>query len=111
MHGAVILGHDEPARFRLPGDAIDLFSVAGISRRRACSWRPHDLLLLLGKVSRETLRAFRVKHPDAPVCDCNVGEYVGRILLELALHSLAGIVGGRRRCKLIPSRGNPFQRL
>ena len=45
------------------------------------------------KVSRETLRAFRRKQPDAPVCDCNVGEYFRRVLVELALHSLAGIVG------------------
>jgi hypothetical protein len=34
-----------------------------------------------------------VKHPDAPVCDCNVVEYFRGILVELALHILAGIVG------------------
>ena len=54
------------------------------------SGSPDQLLLLLGKVSREVLDAFRLR-PEASVCDLDLGEDFGRVFVELALHGLLNI--------------------
>jgi len=52
MHGAVSLGHDVPARFSTSqAMSLSLSFCSQINRRQARKWvRPHDLLLLFGKV-------------------------------------------------------------
>ena len=54
----VIVGHDVPTRFRLPGGACSLFveKVGGRCVMR-CS---HELLVLLGKIPSEVLGAVRL---------------------------------------------------
>jgi hypothetical protein len=61
LHGAVIRGHDVPARFGLPGSARHIFREQVRRRREVRS--PDDLLLLLGQVSGEACDAFREPVP------------------------------------------------
>jgi hypothetical protein len=91
LYGAVLGGHDVPARLRPPSGAPDL--LVEQVRRRCSVGRPHDLLLLLGQVSREARDAFR-PHPDAPVRDFDVRKDVCDG--ELGLLALRRFVGVRR---------------
>src|SRR6266487_2590444 len=71
MNRAVVLGHDGPGRLRSPGGARHLL-VEQVRCRRVMD-RPDELLLLLGQVSREVLRAVRT-HPDTSVRNFDVRE-------------------------------------
>src|SRR5260370_35126473 len=62
LHGAVIRGHDVPARFGLPGIAPHIFREQ-CGRRREVRSPDDDLLLLLGQVSGEACDAFREPVP------------------------------------------------
>ena len=75
----VLRGQNVPARFGLPGRAFH-FLVEEVSSRRVVR-RPDDLLLLLGKVAREILRAVG-EHPNAPVRRRNVLQQIRVALLE-----------------------------
>ena len=69
MHGLVLLSEDEPARLRLPGNLVELLLLEQVGS----GWvegRPDQLLLLLGKVSREMLDAFRLD-PDTTSAGMN----------------------------------------
>ena len=60
-------------------------------------------MLLLGQVSGEACDAFG-EHPDAPVCDFDMGENVcGRKLAYLTLRGLAGV---RRECSDVDQSSN-----
>src|SRR6478609_1027814 len=57
VDGAVVLGHDVPARLRPPRDAVDLLrEKVGHGRGLSC---PDYLLLRLGEVPREVGHAIR----------------------------------------------------
>ena len=89
LHGAVISGHDIPARFGLPSRSSRIFGEQ-VRRRREVS-SPKDLLLLFGQVSSEACDAFG-EYPDAPVRDFDMRENVcGRKLVYLTLRGLAGV--------------------
>src|SRR5271170_7235472 len=64
VNGAVVVGHDVPTRFRLPGDARGV-PAEEVGSRRIVS-RPNKLLLLLREVSGEASDTFRTQ-PDAPI--------------------------------------------
>ena len=89
MHGLVLLSEDVPARLRLPCDLIELLLLEQVGCGRVVG-RPHQLLLLLGKVSREVLDAFRLQ-PDASAGDLDLGEDFGGVSVQLALHGLLNI--------------------
>ena len=101
IDGAVVLGHDVPARLRPPGGACDLL-VEQVRGRHALG-RPDELLLLLGQVSREAVDAVR-EQPDAPVRDLDVGEHVGG--RELVLLALRRLVLVRGECGDVDEPGN-----
>jgi hypothetical protein len=89
LHGAVISGHDIPARFGLPSRSSRIFGEQ-VRRRREVS-SPKDLLLLFGQVSSDACDAFG-EYPDAPVRDFDMRENVcGRKLVYLTLRGLAGV--------------------
>ena len=88
LHGAVISGHDIPARFGLPSRSSRIFGEQ-VRRRREVS-SPKDLLLLFGQVSSDACDAFG-EYPDAPVRDFDMRENVcGRKLVYLILRGLGG---------------------
>src|SRR6266568_2054872 len=91
MNRAVVPGHDVPGRLRSPGGAWQLL-VEQVRWRRVMD-RPDELLLLLGQVSREVLRAVRT-HPDTSVRNFDVREdfRLGELVL-LALRRFV-VVGG-----------------
>ena len=72
MHGLVLLSEDVPARLRLPSNLVELLLLEQVGCGRVMG-RPDQLLLLLGKVSREVLDAFRLD-PDTSAGDLDVGE-------------------------------------
>ena len=74
MDSPVLGGQDVPTRLRPPSGALDL--LVEQVRRRCSVGRPHDLLLLLGQVSREARDAFRFQ-PDASVCNFDVRKDIG----------------------------------
>jgi len=83
LHGAVISGHDIPARFGLPSRSCRIL----VNR---C---PNDLLLLFGQVSSEACDSFG-EYPNAPVRDFDMRENVcGRKLVYVTLRGLAGVRG------------------
>src|SRR6202050_1591727 len=93
VDGAVVAGHDVPARLRAPGGTFGL----GVEQARV-RWdvgRPDQPLLRLGQGARERLDALRA-HPDAPVRDLDVVENVrdGELVL-LALGGLRFVRGKR----------------
>ena len=93
MDRAVVLGHDVPARLRLPGGAPAL-PAEQVGGRRVVGG-PDELLLCLGQVSGEAADAVRAQ-PDASVGDLDVGEDVrDRELVLLALRGLVGVRGQR----------------
>src|SRR5260370_2143431 len=61
VDGVVLIGHDVPARLRLPGGVFGL--GAEQVRVRHALGRPDQLLFLFGQVSREVLDAVP-EHPD-----------------------------------------------
>src|SRR5207249_7639278 len=67
LDGAVVLGHDVPARLRLPGGTFNLLV------EQVCAGAAWAAQTTLGQVSREARDAFR-EHPDSPVGDVDVGE-------------------------------------
>src|SRR5262245_16709697 len=87
MHGAVIFGDDVPCRLRSPSRSSHLLVEQVDGWRTLC--RPDELLLLVGKVSAEGLRAARAQ-PDASVRHFNVLEDLCRG--ELALMTLCRLV-------------------
>src|SRR2546429_4076624 len=86
VDGAVVVGHDVPARLRLPRGALGV--PAEQTRVRYHLGRPDQLLLLFGEVARERLDALR-QQPDAPVRDLDVVEDVRDG--ELVLQALGGL--------------------
>jgi hypothetical protein len=89
VNGAVVVGHDVPTRFRLPGDARGI--PAEEVRSRCIVSRPNKLLLVFREVSGEASDTFRTQ-PGAPIRDLNIFENVGNgELLLLALRSFAGV--------------------
>jgi hypothetical protein len=100
LHCAVTRGHDVPARFRLPSGALHILGEQVRGGREVSSL--DDLLLLLQQVSGEACDAFR-EHPDAPVCDFDMGENVcGRKLAYLTLFhccSASSHLGKRSRSR------------
>src|SRR3989442_6656670 len=91
MNRAVVPGQDVQGRLRSPGGAWHLL-VEQVRWRRVMD-RPDELLLLLGQVSREVLRAVRT-HPDTSVRNFDVREdfRLGELVL-LALRRFV-VVGG-----------------
>ena len=87
-------GQNVPARFGLPGRAYH-FLVEEVRSRRIVR-RPDDLLLLCRKISREILHAVR-EHPNAPISNFDVAEYVGvGEFAQLAIDRLVSIGCDRR---------------
>jgi hypothetical protein len=66
MYGAVVLGHDEPARFRPPRSPFD--PLREKIRDRHSLGCPNQLLLLLREVSRKTSDAVWLQ-PDTSIRD------------------------------------------
>src|SRR5690349_1205456 len=101
MNGMVLQAQDVPARFRLPRRALEL-----LLREEVGAWRkmrgPDELLLFLGKVATEKLRAIR-KHPDVAVSELNTREDIRGILVQLVLNCLADI---RRNCADVDEAGH-----
>ena len=69
MHGLVLLSEDVPARLRLPGNLVELLLLKQVGSGWVVGC-PDQLLLLLGKVSREMLDAFRLD-PDTTSAGMN----------------------------------------
>jgi hypothetical protein len=70
MHRLVLLSEDEPARLRLPGNLVEILLLKQVGSGWVVG-RPDQLLLLLGKVSREMLDAFRLD-PDTTSAGMNL---------------------------------------
>lgn len=68
-----------------------------------CVGSPDQLLLFLSQVSRKVRDAFWF-HPNAPVCDFNVGKLPSR---ELSLQAQGRFVGVGRECGDVDEPGNP----
>jgi hypothetical protein len=69
MHRLVLLSEDEPARLRLPGNLVELLLLKQVGSGWVVG-RPDQLLLLLGRVSREMLDAIRLD-PDTTSAGMN----------------------------------------
>ena len=89
MHRLVLPSEDEQARLRLPGNLVELPLLEQVGSGWVVG-RPNQLLLLLGKVSREVLDAFRL-NPDTSAGDLDLGEDFGGVFVQLALHGLPNI--------------------
>ena len=63
MHRLVLLSEDVPARLRLPGNLVELLLLEQVGTGWVVG-PPDQPLLLLGKVSRGVLDAFRLNLPS-----------------------------------------------
>ncbi len=108
MHSLVLLSEDVPARLRLPGNLVEILLLEQVGSGWVVG-RPDQLLLLLGKVSREVLDAFRL-NPDTSAGRPRSGRRFRLGICSVGSARSHEHPGRRRRCKPVPRRARRFRR-